>query len=61
MLDVNMLGLREVQLKDLEGRLIYANGTIMSIEFMDMDEREEFLSIIHEYTTDLNNVFENVN
>ncbi len=61
MLDVNMLGLREVQLKDLEGRLIYANGTIMAIEFMDMDEREEFLSIIHEYTTDLNNVFENVN
>lgn len=61
MVDVNFLGLREVQMKGLEGRLIYSNGTIMSIEFENERERSEFLRMIDSYTIDLTNVLTYVN
>ena len=61
MVDVNFLGLREVQMKGLEGRLMYANGTIIAIEFENDRERSEFLRMVDSYTIDLTNILQSIN
>ena len=60
-MDINFLGLREVQLKGLEGRLIYSNGTIIGISFDTEQERDDFLRTIDDYSKDLIHTFEYVN